>query len=130
MKIQVCSKSSAMKFESDVPWACISISSHAGQWPVLNSNNLVKTLQLAFPDYELPRPGGINETQAQQIIDFINEIAPIAKSLLVHCEMGASRSPAVAAAVAKYLGQDNKLFFENYTPNMIVYKMVAKQAGI
>ncbi len=130
MNIQIRSKTLAAQFESKTPWACISISSHEGQWPILKTDNLVKVLRLAFPDYEFARPGGITAEQAQQIIEFVNEVVPQIETLLIHCEYGASRSPAVGAAISKILGKDDKVYFEQYTPNNIVYKTILKQAGL
>jgi predicted protein tyrosine phosphatase len=44
--------------------------------------------------------------------------------IIVHCEMGVSRSPAVAAALSQYYNGENEFFFKNYTPNSWVYAQV------
>jgi hypothetical protein len=46
----------------------------------------------------------------------------------VHCELGMSRSPAVAAAICLGLGEDSTRFFEEYQPNQFVYRLVLAEA--
>jgi predicted protein tyrosine phosphatase len=45
--------------------------------------------------------------------------------IVVHCDAGASRSPAVGAALARVLnGDDAEFFAGRYRPNMRVYRMM------
>jgi len=44
--------------------------------------------------------------------------------MVVHCEAGMSRSPAVAAAIAEHLGDDPLPYFARYTPNAHVFRML------
>ena len=45
------------------------------------------------------------------------------RAILVHCDAGWSRSPAVAAALTKsLLGQDDSHLFKAKSPNMLVYR--------
>ena len=67
-------------------------------------------LRLAFHDKEdltLARATGLwtvfSETQARQCLRFVDEHRSKV-GLLVHCTAGASRSPAIARAVCKFLG--------------------------
>lgn len=50
--------------------------------------------------------------------------------LVVQCEAGISRSAAVAAAVSKYFGLDNKWIFTKFVPNMYVYNKLLNRFGI
>jgi predicted protein tyrosine phosphatase len=47
----------------------------------------------------------------------------------VHCDAGVSRSPAVAAALARVLkGDDAEYFAGRYRPNTRVYRMLLEHA--
>lgn len=51
--------------------------------------------------------------------------------LIIHCNMGVSRSPAVAAAIKKALtGSDDEFFDGKFVPNMVVYYTVLKAFGL
>lgn len=62
-----------------------------------------------------------NESMASRIKDFFNEHKDV-EVMIVHCEMGMCRSPAVAAALSKATAGDDGKFFQRYTPNMLVYR--------
>ncbi len=64
--------------------------------------------------------------QAQQIVTLVRA-NPGAQRLLVHCDAGFSRSPAVAAALSKALTGDDSLFFKRYSPNMRVYRTLLEE---
>lgn len=72
--------------------------------------------------------GGIEDTEAIKIVDFIEKYNSINTELglIVHCEAGQSRSAGVAAAIMKYLYNDDTPIFNNsrYTPNMLCYRKV------
>jgi predicted protein tyrosine phosphatase len=48
-------------------------------------------------------------------------------TIVVHCEQGMSRSPAVAAAIARRLGMDETRFWNEHQPNQFVYDMMVKE---
>ena len=128
-KISVRSRTEATEFKSEEPWIAISISSH-GQWPVLSEANRVGLLQLAFQDIEFQsRSGAISPNQAEEILKFV-ETHKNVDNILVHCEAGTSRSPAIAAAIANIYnkGEDKIWFHEPYIPNKLVYNAVLKAA--
>ena len=59
--------------------------------------------------------------QAKRIAAFVRKMPePV---LLIHCEAGVSRSPAVAAAVAKFLFGDDQEWFDRFYPNRWVYRL-------
>jgi predicted protein tyrosine phosphatase len=132
-EVFVRSKGHAAMFTSDVPFAAISVSTHAGEWPQISEENRVGLLRLDFADkdmikettpeviakYNLFRPD-----QAQQILDFIGENWDKVEAFLVHCEAGLSRSPAIAAAITKIAGGDDAYYFRHYTPNRYVYRTI------
>lgn len=94
-------------------------------------------LRLAFDDVEpvgdVEIPPGLrkmSEADASAIWRFVDEHKASVGLLVVHCEMGLSRSPAVAAAVTRALGGDDAPFFEEYTPNLFVYDLLLKVRGL
>src|SRR4051812_33394985 len=112
-EIVVRSWSEAEKFTSDLAWAAIQIASKPNDWPQLNPANQVARLQLFFPDRALPdRDYPVEKlfsaSHADAILEFVLLHAKSINGLLVHCELGISRSPAVAAALTRiFLGGDD-----------------------
>lgn len=70
----------------------------------------------------------INEQDCNNIYQFIMEFYRKSEeyTLIVHCEMGVSRSSAVMGAILKALTDDDMLIFKNnkFRPNPDVYRMV------
>jgi predicted protein tyrosine phosphatase len=71
----------------------------------------------------------MSEEQAREIREFVDRYRDDVGAIVVHCEQGASRSPAVAAALAKALGEDGDRFFFEYVPNQYVYNLVLAAAS-
>lgn len=126
MKIHVCSRNEARSFRSQVPWAAISITSSPHVWPELSEEGRVALLQLYFLDHTTPGDNSMTQEQAQEILQFVESVQGQIECLLVHCDAGMSRSPAVAAAIAKiFIGEDeDKSYFQRYFPNYLVYKLI------
>jgi len=63
-----------------------------------------------------------SEDQAKQIWNFVQEHKDT-ELLIVHCDAGVCRSPAIAAAIAEGLGQDFTWLFDPkwYHPNEFVF---------
>ena len=114
--------------------AYIVISIHDPDKPkprVKKQSGLRAVLQLAFHDAEpavsrvLPeRIKLMTAEQAGQIRAFEEKHKDEVGAVVVHCEQGMSRSPAVAAALCKRMGGDDREFWEGYQPNGYVYRMV------
>ena len=66
---------------------------------------------------------------ARLIWRFVKRWHESAETMVVHCEQGMSRSPAVAAAICEALGGDRRRFFKEYLPNKYIYNLL-KQAVI
>jgi predicted protein tyrosine phosphatase len=95
------------------------------------STALRPVLHLAFHDAEpahtLPVPAGIKvitAAQARQIWKFVDRHKAQVGAFVVHCHQGMSRSPAVAAALAVYLGLDERPILRQYQPNRHVYDLM------
>lgn len=88
-------------------------------------------LELAFHDAE-PTPGFqptrpitlMTEDDAKAIWAFVQKHAADVGAIVVHCEQGMSRSPAVAAGIAKGVGVDGQRFFSEFQPNGYVYDLI------
>jgi hypothetical protein len=132
MNIQVRSRTLAKEFLSDTAWAAISVSTEMGDFPDLQVQNRVGLLRLQFWDISTPSqqmieaedPKLFSKENARSILDFVD--AHYIDTLLVHCEAGKSRSPAIAAAVAHIkLGEGaEKVWFDNYNLNRFVYNVI------
>ena len=59
---------------------------------------------------------------AQAVWAFLSIQRTRARCLVVQCEAGWSRSPAIAAAISLALGDDASRFFRDYTPNVFVLR--------
>lgn len=64
---------------------------------------------------------------AAQVLDFVIPKAPFASAILVHCDAGLSRSPGVAAALAKILLGDDREWFHKFHPNRRVYRLIVEE---
>ena len=67
--------------------------------------------------------------QAAEICRFVQRHREDVGAIVVHCEQGMSRSPAVAAAISKLCGCDEKRFWREYQPNQFVHGLVLDAAG-
>jgi predicted protein tyrosine phosphatase len=65
---------------------------------------------------------------AAAIWEFVNRYRDTVGTIVVHCEQGMSRSPAVAAAISTVLGEPEKRFFREYAPNQYVYELMIATA--
>lgn len=95
-------------------------------------SGLVAALELAFHDAEPaagfsvpPQIKMMTHDQAHQICEFIKARPDKAEAIVVHCEQGMSRSPAVALAIAEHLALDTDWIWESFQPNQFVYGLVA-----
>src|SRR6185437_7480088 len=87
-------------------------------------------LRLCFADAEessalVDEAQLFTEAQAAAIWRFVLEHREAVERVVVHCDAGFSRSPAVAAALARVMnGDDAEYFAGRYRPNMRVYRML------
>lgn len=67
-------------------------------------------------------------SDAVKVVDLV-EAHPEAKSVVIHCTAGVSRSAGVAAALHKVLNGSDEPIFGNkrYRPNMRVYRMLLEE---
>lgn len=135
MEIFVFNKTAVSSAQSKEPHAFISIADVGAKHPPLIENEFCcGILRLQFDDVDIARsydeipPDVIAQYKlftvehAQQIKDFVNDTNP--EKIIVHCNMGLSRSPAVMAALYEYYGEPELAgkVFHKYQPNMYVFR--------
>lgn len=89
--------------------------------------DIVGILNLQFEDWDDPKDKTtISEEDAAKIAAFVNKFNDKEQPfvLYVNCEAGVSRSAGVAAAIAKFLFNDDEQFFRTKLPNMLCYRRV------
>jgi predicted protein tyrosine phosphatase len=93
-------------------------------------NNIKDILYTKFndTDSQITAYGGIKPEEAEQIAVFVKKYMNLNEeyNLIVQCGAGQSRSAGVAAAIMKYLWEDDTPIFNNklYKPNMRCYRYV------
>ncbi len=95
----------------------------------------IGVLRLSFHDLDVGIWSGevesacFSEAQAEAVVAFAHAVkAGGAAGILVHCDAGLCRSPAVAAALSRAWGQDDAPFFRNSYPNRRVYRRILEAA--
>lgn len=69
--------------------------------------------------------GGFLLAHARQIVYAVTSLPPTVAEIVVHCQAGISRSPAVAAALAHLFGVDDTPFYGYpHYPNRQVYHVM------
>jgi len=121
---EVRSARNAEFFLSDRSWAAIT---SGREHPVLSEANRVGLLRLVFDDITQPgTPQSFTPALAAEILNFVASVWDKAEMLLIHCDVGLSRSPAVAAALSRiYYGDDGQWLALDF-PNHLVYKLLVE----
>lgn len=80
-----------------------------------------------YEDLDFECPGrSFSQSDAAAFADFLKRLETGIDTLYCCCDAGESRSPAVAAAVMRWLGVDDMPTWQNphYHPNMLVFAML------
>ena len=135
--IIVLSRKFAKEFTCDKPWAAISVSTTMGDFPELSEQNRLGLLRLCFWDISNPSnrqleaddPKLFSYEQANQVLEFVDEHWDKIDTLLVHCEAGLSRSPAIASAIIsiKYGEGSDVEWFKRFNLNRLVYQRIIEE---
>ena len=117
-----------------MPYVVVSIANPGSPHPELReSPHRLGVLRLAFDDVEPNRRdsrGGrtpMTPGQAREILAFVEAHLERLELIVVHCEAGVSRSPAVAAALWRWLEGTRGPFFERFRPNAHVYRTMCDE---
>ena len=94
---------------------------------------LLHILEIQFNDVEKGK-GCITKKQAKEIANYVCRIYPQVVRIIVHCELGQSRSAGVAAAISQFFEGSSGGIFGNkaYSPNRTCHGYVLsalKEAG-
>lgn len=73
--------------------------------------------------------GCFREEHAREIIRFVNGTNKD-ETVIVNCEAGVSRSPAVVLAFRKFQGQDTESVFKKAAPNIHVASVLGRLLGV
>ena len=97
-----------------------------------NSNIVhVEFLQFDDIDYDKEVDGlkPMSVEDAKVIVDTFEQYRDKIEQIIVHCDAGYSRSPAVAAAIAKATGESDEMYFSGgeYCPNRHVYRTLLNE---
>ena len=81
------------------------------------------------------KAGAVQPQHADVILSFLYTLGSLPKKitdLFICGDGGDSRSPAIAAAIIRSLGRDDRAVWENpfYTPNILVYYRMCRASGI
>lgn len=137
MEFLVCSR---RKIETlrppEVEHVIISVTSMRDDVAQLPTNeHCLGILRLSFADAdENSRPpiGAelFSRDQALEIWQFVERHRANIERIIVHCDFGISRSPAIAAALALVLNGngDEFLLADEYVPNELVYRLLLETA--
>jgi predicted protein tyrosine phosphatase len=117
------------------PLALVSISDFPDDFPEVPTCDCRTVLRLSFEDVEgdfdffedKPAARPFTAHQARQVAAFVRGLPAGVRTLVFQCEAGVSRSPAMAAAVSRFLGMDDLCFFRLHMPNRLVYRLVLEQ---
>ena len=88
---------------------------------------------LRYDDVDREIPGrSMSSRDADRAADFIRAHSQFRGILYCCCDSGVSRSSAMAAAAARYLGEDDLPIWQDphYSPNPLVYEQMCRSLGI
>lgn len=91
------------------------------------NKNIINVAYVQFDDIDSSETVNgetpMSESDAKTIVDAFMKYKDRVEQIIVHCDAGYSRSPAVAAALAKALGMSDEVYFSSgqYCPNRHVY---------
>jgi predicted protein tyrosine phosphatase len=115
------------------PWALISISSPGDEsWrPKNECPNLIGRLDLTFDNVERISHGttAFWMGDAEKVLEFFAAHRDGAQAWVVHCAMGESRSPAIAAALDLLITGKDAAWHAKRTPNRRVYECLISAAN-
>ena len=85
-----------------------------------------------YDDVDMDGPRSFSKKQAGEFAAFIKSLGPDVAQLYICCDAGQSRSAAIAAATARYFGQDDDWIWSSpkYHPNMFCFERMIEAFGM
>ena len=131
MKFLILNRLLASIFTQSVDHILISICTFEDDFPELpEDNKRMGVLRLSFADTDEKKAEKeqlpITESQAEEILNFVDRYKDKVELIICQCDGGISRSSGMAAALSKILNNDDKWVFnsKHYLPNMYVYRLL------
>jgi predicted protein tyrosine phosphatase len=92
---------------------------------------LQHSLLLYFDDVNYPIKGAFTEADGEKIRAFVEGLGNT-RTLYVCCDRGESRSAAMAAAISRFIGQNEWAIWDDprYHPNPLVYRLTCRALGL
>jgi len=113
------------------PSGCAIISIVSPDSPEANiTGSPVDVLRMSFYDLSEPLKNYekvFEQEDAKRVRSFVEKHVDLVKAFVVQCEAGVSRSVGLAAALAKVLFGDDRVFFKEGIPNQRVYSKVMEE---
>lgn len=138
MELSIMSQWEVLKWNESVvrPSLLISITDPNPLEPLIFNNPFLEVLPLQFHDLTFDH--GHHDVQpmssddAKQIKLFLDkQDFSMIQTLAVHCHAGLSRSPAVMAAIALYLGlSDDFIWQGHYLPNRYCFELLNQELNL
>jgi predicted protein tyrosine phosphatase len=131
MKFLVLGRADIMTRTLDVPYIVVSVTDcEAPKAKIAESPQCLDILRLKFHDADVPQSDWvlISEQDARNIVAFIRQHLNTVQAVVCQCEAGMSRSAGIAAALSRWLQDDDTVFFQRYLPNRYVYRRVLEAA--
>ena len=97
------------------------------------NKNIINVAYVQFDDIDssetINGETPMSKSDAKTIVDAFMKYKDRVEQIIVHCDAGYSRSPAVAAALAKALDMSDEVYFSSgqYCPNRHVYRMMMNE---
>ena len=136
MDFLILGRAEAMRVAPEVPHIVISITTpDAADARLAESPHRLDVLRLQFHDSEDPAAGKENgviliaDEQAREIVEFVARHRENVRLIVCQCDLGMSRSAGVAAALSRWLQDEDEVFFRHYLPNRLVYNAVLRVAA-
>lgn len=110
----------------DVPHVVISITSSSDDVArVATNEHTLEVVRLVFLDVPAHLPVAMSVEDATRILDAVARHRARLARVVVHCDAGVSRSPAVALGLARWLGVPEGDLATRYRPNPHVLETMA-----
>ena len=120
----------------EVPHIVVSIANPSAPHPTLrDSFHRLGVLRVGFDDVEAKRKDfqgdktPMTAAHAREIRVFVEAHLEEAELIVVHCDAGMCRSPAIAAALWRWLEGTRGPFFDAFRPNPHVYRTMTDELG-
>lgn len=134
IEIRVCSRKKLYRLLEEVDRTRIAaVISTSWQEPDPEKMHGIPWILCQYQDIDYEGVSAFSAQDAMRVAEFVRGIGTDIHMLVAVCDAGASRSPAVAAAISKYFEIDSlDSIWRNpeYSPNMLVYEKLCEALDV